>query len=153
MNNAGQGVASGVLGDRLTAETPLAAPNVELAGGAGMTISCDPLLRQVLRDEALTRGLGDIEARMLVEWVADWTELLVEASRTEDDAWSCVRRLSRRGRAIGRFVQLWSEPKSRGAAAQLAAAERFSWPLPAHEIDSPDLMHHILTWENQHPGK
>jgi hypothetical protein len=117
-----------------------------------MPIACDPLLRQVLRDEALTRGLGDIEARMLVEWVADWTELLVEASRSEDDAWSCVRRLSRRGRAIGRFVQLWNEPKSRGAAAQLAASERFSWPLPNHEIEPADLMHHILTWENQHPG-
>jgi hypothetical protein len=126
---------------------------MEMGGGAGMSISCDPLLRHVLRDEALTRGLGDIEARMLVEWVADWTELLVEAARTEDDAWSCVKRLSRRGRAIGRFVQLWTEPKSRGAAAQLAASERFSWPLPASEIDSPDLMHHILAWENQHPGK
>src|SRR4029078_461663 len=104
-----------------------------------MTISCDPLLRHVLRDEALTRGLGDIEARMLAEWVADWTELLVEASRTEEDAWSCVRRLSRRGRAIGRFVQVWGEPRSRGSAPQLAAAERFSWPLPTDEIDPPDL--------------
>ena len=117
-----------------------------------MAISCDPLLRHVLRDEGLTRGLGDIEARMLVEWVADWTELLVEAARTEDDAWSCVNRLSRRGRAIGRFVQLWNQPSDRGAAAQLAAVERFTWPLPSADVDSPDLMHHILTWENQHPG-
>jgi len=118
-----------------------------------MAISCDPLLRHVLRDEALTRGLGDIEARMLVEWLADWTELLAEAARTEDDAWSCVRRLCRRGRAIGRFVQLWTEPNGRGAATQLAAAERFSWPLPSDDLDAPDLMQHILSWENQHPGK
>lgn len=118
-----------------------------------MTISCDPLLRHVLRDEGLTRGLGDIEGRMLAEWVADWTELLVEASRTEADAWSCVKRLSRRGRAIGRFVQLWNEPHDRGAAAQLAAAERFTWPLPTNEVEPADLMHHILTWENQHPGE
>ena len=118
-----------------------------------MPTACDPLLRHVLRDEGLTRGLEDVEARMLVEWVADWTELLVEAARTDDDAWSCVRRLCRRGRAISRFVQLWNEPSSRGAAAQLAAAERFSWPLPESRIDPPDLMHHILTWENQHPGK
>jgi hypothetical protein len=116
-----------------------------------MPIACDSLLRHVLRDEALTRGLGDIEARMLVEWVADWTELLVGAARTEDDAWSCVRRLCRRGRAIARFVQLWDDPASRGAAAQLAAAERFAWPLPAASLDPADLMHHILTWENQHP--
>ena len=118
-----------------------------------MPMPCDPLLRHVLRDEALTRGLGDIEARMLVEWVTDWTELLADAARTDEDAWSCVRRLCRRGRAIGRFVQLWSEPHSRAAATQLAAAERFSWPLPAAEVDPADLMHHILTWENQHPGK
>ncbi|MDB5309909.1 MAG: hypothetical protein JWO38_4111 [Gemmataceae bacterium] len=118
-----------------------------------MAMSCDPLLRHVLRDEGLTRGLGDIEARMLVEWVTDWTELLAEAARTDADAWSCVRRLCRRGRAISRFVQLWNEPYDRGAASQLAAAERFTWPLPCGEMDPPDLMHHILTWENQHPGK
>ena len=116
-----------------------------------MATSCDPLLRHVLRDEALTRGLGDIEARMLVEWLTDWTELLAEAARTDDDAWSCVRRLCRRGRAISRFVQLWNEPHARGAAGQLAAAERFNWPLPAADMEAPDLMHHILTWENQHP--
>jgi hypothetical protein len=116
-----------------------------------MPTPCDPLLRHVLRDEGLTRGLGDIEARMLVDWVTDWTELLAEASRTEEDAWSCVHRLCRRGRAIKRFVLLWSNPQSRGAAAQLAAAERFTWPLPNSSTDPADLMHHILTWENQHP--
>jgi hypothetical protein len=116
-----------------------------------MPMLCDPLLRSVLRDEALTRGLGDVEARMLVEWVADWTELLAEAARSEEDAWSCVNRLCRRGRAIGRFVQLWGIPASRGAAVQLAAAERFGWPLPNGDMDAGDLMHHILTWENQHP--
>lgn len=118
-----------------------------------MPTSCDPLLRFVLRDEALTRGLGDVEARMLIEWTTDWTELLAEAARSEDDAWSCVRRLCRRARAIGRFVQLWCETGSQGAATQLAAAERFAWPLPSGEVEAPDLMHHILTWENQHPGK
>jgi hypothetical protein len=116
-----------------------------------MPTLCDPLLRHVLRDEGLTRGLGDIEARMLVEWVADWTELLADAARTDDDAWSCVRRLCRRGRAISRFVQLWTNPDDRGAAGQLAAAERFAWPLPHRSMDPADLMHHILTWENQHP--
>jgi hypothetical protein len=116
-----------------------------------MSTPCDSLIRHVLRDEALTRGLGDIEARMLVEWVTDWTELLADAARTEDDAWSCVQRLCRRGRAIGRFVQLWGSPTSRGAASQLAAAERFAWPLPTSGVDPGDLMHHILAWENQHP--
>ena len=122
-------------------------------GGNRMPMSCEPLLRHVLQDDALTRGLEDIEARMLIEWLTDWTELLAEAARTEEDAWSCVRRLCRRGRAIGRFVQLWAEPQNRGAAAQLAAAERFAWPLPATGMDSGDLMQQILNWENSHPGE
>lgn len=91
---------------------------------------------------------------MLVEWVVDWAELLAEAARSEADAADLVLRLRRRGRAIGRFVQLWADPKSRGSAAQLAAAERFAWPLPtAPRVDPPDLMHYILTWENQHPAR
>ncbi len=117
-----------------------------------MPTPSDTMVRAVLRNEGLTRGLGDIEARMLVEWLANWTELLADAARSEDEAWSCVERLCRRGRAIARFVQLWNDPFDRGAAIQLAAAERFDWPLPTTEIDPADLMHHILTWENQHPG-
>ena len=30
-----------------------------------------PLVRFILRDEALTRGLGDVEARILIEWLVD----------------------------------------------------------------------------------
>ncbi len=118
-----------------------------------MAAPCEPLLRHVFRDDALTRGLEDIEARMLVVWVTDWTVLLAEAARTDADAWSCVRRLCRRGRAISRFVQLWGQPKGRGAASQLAAAERFTWPLPASGMDTADVMEHILNWENSHPGR
>jgi hypothetical protein len=117
-----------------------------------MAATTDALIRRVLRDDSLTRGLGDEEARMLVEWVVDWAELLAEAARSEADAAALVQRLRRRGQAIGRFVYLWSDPRSRGSAAQLAAVERFAWPLPtAPRMDPPDLMHHILTWENQHP--
>ena len=117
-----------------------------------MAAATDPLIRWVLRDDSLTRGLGDEEARMLVEWVVDWAELLAEAARTDADAKVLVARLCRRGKAIGRFVHLWDDPRTRGAAAQLAAVERFAWPLPTNRIDAPDLMHHILTWENQHPA-
>jgi hypothetical protein len=116
-----------------------------------MPVACEPLLRHVLQDERLTGGLSDIEARMLIDWVTDWTQLLAQAARTESEAWSCVQRLCRRARAIARFVQLWSQPTSRAAAAQLAASERFRWPLPSRPLDPPDLMHHILTWENQYP--
>ena len=71
-------------------------------------------VRGLARDEALTRGLGDEEARMLVEWLVAWAELLIETARDPCDAQELVARLSRRGRAIGRFVQLWCD---RGRAA------------------------------------
>lgn len=118
-----------------------------------MAVDCDPLIREIVRDESLTRGLGDMEARMLVEWVVDWAELLAEAARSDDDARRLVNRLCRRGRAIGKFVHLWCDDRTNGrpAATQLAASERFAWPFPSRAIDPPDLMHEILTWENQHP--
>jgi hypothetical protein len=114
-----------------------------------MADTTDALIRGVLRDDSLTRGLGDEEARMLVEWLADWAELLSAAARDGEDAGVLVARLCRRGKAIGRFVQLWSDPRTRGAATQLAAVERFSWPLPGTSVEAPDLMHRILCWENQ----
>jgi hypothetical protein len=118
-----------------------------------MAVDCDALVREIVRDEALTRGLGDEEARMLVEWVVDWAELLAEAARTDDDARELIGRLRRRGRAIGKFVKLWCDfdVYDRTGATQLAASERFAWPLPCDNVDPPDLMQHILTWENEHP--
>jgi hypothetical protein len=119
-----------------------------------MPAATDSLIRDIARNDSLTRGLGDIEARMLVEWVVDWAELLSEAARTDQDAETLVSRLCRRGKAIGRFVQLWCNPRERGAATQLAATERFTWPLPDDKkIAPPDLMEHILNWESQHRGE
>lgn len=118
--------------------------------GCMAVTTMDPLIRGIVRDESLTRGLGDEEARMLVDWVVDWAELLAEAAQSDDDAQALLGRLSRRGKAIGRFVQLWTDDRTRGSAAQLAATERFAWPLPNHRLEAPDLMHHILTWENSH---
>lgn len=109
-----------------------------------------PLLRHVLQDEGLTRGLGDVEARMLVEWVVDWAELLADIADSEEEAWQRLRGLCRRARAIGRFVALWSEKPSRGAATQLAATERFAWPLPSDPIEAGELMGRILDWESRH---
>src|SRR5207253_2947094 len=117
-----------------------------------MGVDCAPLIRGIVRDEALTRGLGDIEARMLVEWVVHWAELLAEAAQSFEDARSLVMRIYRRGRAISRFVQLWCDfdPLGRGAALQLAASERLAWPMPTMQLEPPDLMQRILAWENQH---
>jgi hypothetical protein len=106
-----------------------------------------PLLSHILDDEALTRGLGDAEARILVEWLVEQAEGLAQSSPSESRASQCVQSLCRRGRAIGRFVHLWCHAHIRGAASQLAAAERFTWPLPSGPADPCEIMHAILTWE------
>ena len=106
-----------------------------------------PLLSRILEDEALTRGLGDEEARILVEWLVDRAEQLADESVSENIAWAELQKLCRRARAIGRFVALWCHQRVRGGATQLAAVERFTWPLPASAVDPCELMQGILDWE------
>lgn len=118
-----------------------------------MIVDCAPVLRGMLRNDALTRGLGDIEARMLVEWLVQWIEVFAATAKSLDDIAAIAARLSQRARGIGRFVQLWCDfsPSSKAAAFQLAACERFQWPLPTCHIEPADLMRRILDWENQYP--
>jgi hypothetical protein len=104
-----------------------------------------PLLSHILDDEALTRGLGDAEARVLVEWLVEQVEGW-EARGADADA--AVQCLCRRARALSRFVLLWCGRRDRGAAIQLAAVERFTWPLPDDaDADPCELMQTILGWE------
>jgi len=105
------------------------------------------LLNHILQDDALTRGLADPEARILVEWLVDRAERLAQLERSEIDAAIQVKGLCRRARGIRRFVSLWCYTHDRRAAMQLAASERFSWPLPATMVDPCELMHLILTSE------
>jgi len=105
------------------------------------------LLGPILADENLTRGLGDAEARMLVEWLVERTE----EHDAPDDAFlsRLIQTWCRRARSLSRFVILWCYHNDHGAACQLAATERFSWPLPNCEVDPCDLMHDILAWEQR----
>jgi len=108
----------------------------------------DPLLAYILDDDALTRNLGDAEARVLVEWLVEQAERLAETmggAAAERE----VRRLCRRARAFAHFVHLWCGRRLRGAAGQLAVAERFQWPLPEGDLDACELMQEILFWESQ----
>ena len=107
-----------------------------------------PLLSPILDDETLTRGLGDPEARILVEWLVEQAERSARAAPVER-ARAEVGRLCRRARSIGRFVHLWCQAGERGAACQLAAVERFTWPLPCTTLDPCELMEAILGWEAQ----
>jgi hypothetical protein len=106
-----------------------------------------PLLKPILRNEAITRGLSDPEARLLVEWLVEQVERMVKIRATEDMVRRDVDRLCRRARAVSRFVILWCYMNEWGAAIQLAAAERFQWPLPVRAADPCGLMQRILNYE------
>src|SRR5688572_25314799 len=109
-------------------------------------MSVKELLQPVLEDDLLTRGLGDEEARLLIEWLVDRAEhsrLRLSASERALE----VQRLCRRARAVSRFVTLWCHHRSHGAACQLAASERFRFPLPLPDADPYDLMRVILEHE------
>ena len=120
-------------------------PSAVREEGEGM--QAKPLLCQILDNDAVTRGLGDPEARVLIEWLVDRAERLAVNAPSQDSAAAEVTRLCRRARAIGRFVDLWCLRRQRGAASQLAAAERFTWPLPSTAEDPCELMQFILAWE------
>jgi len=105
------------------------------------------LLQPVLDDDLLTRGLGDEEARLLIDWLVDQAELIVDRIPSLDRCRDEIARLCRRARALSRFVSLWCHQGSHGAACQLAASERFTFPLPLPEIDAYDLMNDILHFE------
>ena len=111
-----------------------------------------PLLSQILDNDTITRGLGDPEARILVEWLAERAELIADATTDEAAAQGEWAVLCRRARAVGRFVELWCHRGQRGAAIQLAAAERCTWPLPTTAADPCELMQDILDWEARPSG-
>jgi hypothetical protein len=104
-------------------------------------------VRSIVNDEAMTRGLADPEARVLVEWLVEQAEVLAEKLPGAETLDQAVRRLRRRGRAISCFVRLWCHQRLPGAACQLAAAERFGWPLPTTPQDPCELMQEILGYE------
>ena len=108
-------------------------------------MSVRAFLTPILNNDHLTRGLDDAEARMLVEWLIAHAEAL---STRDPGANRKLASRVLRARGIARFVALWCHERSPGAALQLAATERFGWPLPVREMDACDLMHEILTWES-----
>lgn len=99
-----------------------------------------------MHNDAVTRGLADPEARVLIEWLVSQAERLAD-QYTALELEAAISKLCQRARSISRFVCLWGEPRSRGAACQLAATERFAWPLPTTAVDPCELMLDILSFE------
>jgi hypothetical protein len=102
-------------------------------------------LSPILDNDRITRGLEDAEARMLIEWLVERAEVM-QSQRQEQAE---VMRLCRRARAIAKFVALWCHERLACAALQLAATERFTWPLPTEAMDAYELMQEILAWESK----
>jgi hypothetical protein len=109
-------------------------------------MSARAFLMPILNDDRLTRGLDDAEARMLIDWLVAHAEALAPQDLSANLK---VARRVKRARGIARFVALWCHERAPAAALQLAATERFGWPLPVREMDACDLMHDILAWEQE----
>jgi hypothetical protein len=120
-----------------------------ISGGSGTTMPTRAALSLILDNNRLTSGLDDAEARMLVEWLVERAEQAHAREPDEERVQAEVRRLCLRARAIARFVGLWCHERLAGAALQLAATERFAWPLPTSVVDACELMHDILAWESR----
>lgn len=117
------------------------------AAGVRTLMTVKTLLQSVLDDENLTRGLGDEEARLLVEWLVERVETSHDRLSGSATLAAETQRLCRRARAVSRFVCLWCHQASHGAACQLAASERFRFPLPLPDVDPYELMQVILECE------
>jgi hypothetical protein len=106
------------------------------------------LLKPILDEDRITRGLDDAEARMLVEWMVERAERFSTQKWSQKRIRAEVHRVCQRARSIARFVGLWCHERSAIAALQLAATERFGWPLPTTVIEPCDLLGDILAWED-----
>lgn len=107
-------------------------------------------LSEILRNESLTRGLADPEARVLVEWLVERAEELAEGNVADDALEEALRRLCCRARAIARFVWLWCHTGDTAGAVQLAGSQRFTWPLPSTTaLDPCELMQFIVACEEE----
>ncbi|MGF1578854.1 MAG: hypothetical protein ACFCD0_05780 [Gemmataceae bacterium] len=105
------------------------------------------VLNPIFESESLTRGLADPEARILIEWLVAQAERLADYYLCPNLAEQAVAKLCRRMRILSRFVFLWQNPLSRGAACQLAATECVSWPLPSTDVDPYELLLDLLDYE------
>jgi hypothetical protein len=100
-------------------------------------------IRRVLADDALTRGLADPEARILMDWLGEQIERL--PMLPEADLAAAVTSLCRHARRMRSFVVMWCHEFNHEGAIQLAAVEGFSDRLPTTQMLHPcDVMEHLL---------
>ncbi len=102
-------------------------------------------LNRILYDDSLTRHLGDEEARVLIEWLADAAERI--PPDPAEAAAAAAEALCRRGRVLSRLVRLWCHDGEQGAAAQLAVCEGLVTALPSGHADPYLVMRRLVIHE------
>src|SRR5437870_2981485 len=98
----------------MSREQAAAGALVGVRGAEGDCLLARSEIAPILDDEALTRQLGDAEARVLIEWLVEQAETLPTGQARPE-----LARLCRRARSMARFVRLWCQDQLPGAAAQL----------------------------------
>lgn len=104
-------------------------------------------LRPILDDDSLTRGLGDEESRLLVDWLVERAENLAASSLAVTVRQDRLLAICRRAKSVGRFVRLWCYDREPSSAMQLAGTESMHWPLPNGPEDALELMSRLLRVE------
>ncbi|HMO34711.1 MAG TPA: hypothetical protein PKA06_01585 [Gemmatales bacterium] len=102
----------------------------------------------MLRDERITHGLADPEARVLVEWLVTKAEAIPETELAEEDQECAWQLCYRRAKVLRQFVSLWCYRGRPEAAIQLAASEGMSEYLPSADTEEPvDIMLALMKQE------
>lgn len=106
-------------------------------------------IHQVMRDDRITHGLADPEARVLIEWLVNKAEVIPDTELEPQDQVYAWELCYRRAKVLRQFVSLWCYRGRPEAAIQLAASEGMADYLPDASVEEPvDIM---LTMMKQEP--
>lgn len=101
-----------------------------------------------MRDERITYGLADPEARMLVEWLVAKAEAIPETELEPEDQVYAWELCYRRAKVLRQIVALWCYRGRPDAASQLAASEGMAEYLPASSVeDATEVMQSMMRQE------
>ena len=105
-------------------------------------------IHQVMRDERITYGLADPEARVLVEWLVHKAETIPDSELQQEDQVYAWELCYRRAKVLRQFVALWCYRGRPEAAIQLAASEGMADYLPDSSVEEPvDVMLSMMKQE------
>lgn len=105
-------------------------------------------IHQVMRDDRITHGLADPEARVLVEWLVNKAETIPDTELESQDKIYAWELCYRRAKVLRQCVSLWCYRGRPEAAIQLAASEGMADYLPDGSVEEPvDVMLSLMRQE------